>query len=260
VSERILLARRTSGRDYAVVLETDQLRIEGGFALRRDIPYRVVHGLERYGSWLWLGVGFAPAAFGGRDVPAERLAVVERELRTRIAALPEGAERIARLDRRGRSVRSVPWLSLGAVLAGSLALLPSAAEPLPLTAWLLLSLGFGVVVEGWLGLGAAIGSACAGLGAASVLGDWTSVAGAAAPLTPQLVSAAWIGLLGFARTLREAELPVLTRSVIDTALLIALGFSAVALASGTHPRLLLLAALGGFASAAFALPRRTTDP
>jgi hypothetical protein len=260
VSERILLARRTSGCDYAVVFETDRLCIEGGFALRRRIPYAAVGGLERLGGWLWLGVGLAPTALGGRDVPAERLAAVERELRTRIAALPEGAERIARLDRRGRSVRAVPWLSLGAALAGSLALLPGAAQPLPLTAWLLLSLGFGVVVEGWLGLGAAIGSAFAGLGAAYVLGDSTPAAGAAAALMPQLVSAAWIGLLGFARTLREAELPVLTRSVIDTVLLIALGFSAVALASGSHPRLLLLAALGGFASAALVLPRRTTGP
>jgi hypothetical protein len=170
--------------------------------------------------------------------------------------MPAGAKRVARLDGRGPSVRRVPWLSASAVLAGALALLPGSEEPLTVITALLLCLAFGLVVEGWLGLGPALGSAIAGFAAAWGLVGLTSGGGA---VTPQLLCAAWIGLLGFARTLREAELSVLTRGAIDTAALVAVAFSVVALTSGTPPRLLLAPALGGFLSGALLWRRRTPD-
>jgi hypothetical protein len=256
VSERVLLARRASGRDHAVVFDGDHLRIEGGFALRRRVPYRAVNGLERVAPWLWLGVGVVPAALGGHDVPPERLDAVERELRARIAALPEGAERIARVDRRRPGARRVPWLSVGGVLVGSLVWLPGAAAPLAVATHLLFCLAFALVVEGWLGRGSVLVGAGAGLLAAHAL---AAGAAGAAGMTPPALSAAWIGLLGFARTVRAAELPVLTRGAIDTAALVAVGFCALALGSGVSPRLLFTAALGGFASGALTLRRPTPD-
>jgi hypothetical protein len=257
VSGRVLLARRTSGTDYAVVFESDGVCIEGGFALRRRVPYRAVSGLERHGPWLWLASGLVPTALGGRDVEPERLDGVERELRRRIGALPAGERRLARLDRRRPSDRRVPWVSVGATLAAGVALLPGTDEPLALAASLLLFLAFGLVVEGWLGLGPALVSAGAGLLAAQGI---VSGMGGAGVATPQLVSAAWIGLLGFTRVLREAELSVLTRSAIDTAALVAVAFFAVALVSGTSPRLLLASALAGFVSGALVPRPRSSGP
>ena len=247
---RILLARRASGSDHAVVFAPDGLWIEGGFTLRRRIPYRSVHGLERAGAWLWLGTGLLAVGLGGRDVPPAQLAALEVELRARIAALPDGARRLARIDARPPSATRVPWLATALAPAAGFALYES-ASPLGLAPDLLFALAFALSVERWLGRLALLAAAVTGLGAASL-------AGPAAPASfAACGAAASCGLLAFARLVREGRLGVLARSALDGTALLALAFGLYELAVDAPGRALAVAALAGFALAPLVLRPRT---
>jgi hypothetical protein len=252
---RVLLARRASGCDHAAVFEPDALRIEGAWPWRRRVAYRRVYGLERAGERLWVGAGFVPALLGGRDVPAAQLDLVVAELRARVAALPGGPRRLARLDaRRAARVRS-PRLTLvlGAALAAALA--ATGAGPRELAA-VLFALAFGTLAEAWLGPRPALAA-----GAAAVLAAGLAALPAAAAdpgaFAARALAAGWIGLAGFARLLREGGLPVRARSALDLALPLALGFAAHAAASRASPLALGLAALAGFAVAPLVLRGRS---
>jgi hypothetical protein len=252
---RILLARRASGREHAAVFEPEGLRVEGGFAPRRRVAYRAVHGLERAGAWLWVGCGPLPVGLGGRDVPAARLAALEAELRARIAALPDGASRLARLDARRPARPHFPWLALALVAALALAL--AGAFRFMLATDLLLALGLGLVAERWLGRLPLLASGLAAALAAAWLerpAEWLGLASLAARVLP----ASWIGLLAFARLRRERELSVLARSAFDLTAPLAFAFAVYALASGMRPLLLGMALLVGFATAKLVL-RRTSS-
>jgi hypothetical protein len=252
---RILLARRASGSDHAVVFEPDGLRIEGGFALRRRVSYRSVYGLERAGAWLWLGAGVVPVGLGGRDVPATQLDALALELRARVAALPDGARRLARLDARRAALLRFPWLCTALALACGAALATAAEGRLALATQLLFLLSFGLPAERWLGpkpllasgaVGALIGALVFPLPAASL----------AQQVAPAL-SAAWVGLLAFVRLRREVELPVLARSAFEWLAPLALAFAVQGVASGASPLPLGLAALAGFAVAPLVLRQRS---
>jgi hypothetical protein len=248
--ERILLARRASGQDHGVVFGPDALRIEGGFALRRRIPYRSIRGLERAGAWLWLGAGFWPAALGGRDVAPAKLDTVEAELRARVAALPGGERRLA-APRAPRLHR--PWLSLALASALAGAGLALAREPrLALATDVLLLLAVGLVAERWLGRAPLVASGAAGLLAGGGAGMAAFLA-APAGFAARALCAAWIGLLAFARLRRAAALSVLARSAFDATAAVALAFGAHALASGASPLALAAAALAGSAVAPLVL-------
>lgn len=251
MSERIVLARRASGREHAVVFDDTCLRVEGGFSLRRAVAYRSMDGLERKGWWLWLGAGLLAVGLGGRDVPPERLDAVEVALRERIAALPGGLERLVLIDGRHRSMRRPPLLTAAALLAWGLLEVPGSTSLWSTISALLLALAFGVIAEGWLGRRPALVSGAAGALAGGTLG---LVLGFEAP-GALLLAAGWIGLLGFARVFRGRELSVLTRGAIDLAGILSLGFAAVAVSEGSSGLLVAMAAAAGFAFAPFGLRR-----
>jgi hypothetical protein len=240
---RILLARRASGSDHAAVFEPDGLRIEGGLALRRQIPYRSVYGVERAGAWLWVGGGLLPVGLGGRDVSAAQLDAVEQELRTRIGALSDGAARLGRLAARRAPRLRFPWLCAALALAFGAALVVDAESRLALATELLFLLAFGLPVERWLGPKPLLASGVAG----ALLGALfpRAAAGLALQVAPTL-SAAWIGLAAFARLRRERELPVLARSAFDWMAPVALAFAAYGVASQASLPGLGLAVLAGF--------------
>jgi hypothetical protein len=246
---RILLARRASGCDLAVVFEPDALRIEGGFATRRRVAYRSVYGLERAGAWLWLGAGLWPVAIGGRDVPPAQLARVEAVLRERIASLPDGERRTARLAARRAARLHRPWLSaaVAVLLAGALVTRPVGRLALATDGLLLLAVG--LLAERWLGRGPLVASGAAGLLAGGLLAPPSLVESARA------LAAAWIGLVAFARLWREAELSVLARSAFEAAAPLALILCVHAFASGAGLLPLAAATLAGFAAAPLVLRR-----
>jgi hypothetical protein len=246
----MLLARRASGQDHGVVFGPDALRIEGGFALRRRIPYRSIRGLERAGAWLWLGAGFWPAALGGRDVAPARLDTVEAELRARVAALPGGARRLA-APRAPRLHR--PWLAVAlaaAFVGAGLAL--GTEPPLALATDGLLLLAVGLVAERWLGHAPLLASGAAGVLAGGLVA-FPALLAAPAGFAVRALGAAWIGLLVFTRLRRAAALSVLARSAVDATAVVALAFGVHALASGASPLALAAAALAGSAVAPLVL-------
>jgi len=251
---RVLLARRASGSDHGVVFGPDALRIEGGFALRRRIPYRSIHGVERTGAWLWLGAGFWPVALGGRDVAPAKLDAVEAEVRARVAALPDAERRLASLAGRGAPRPHRPWLgvALAAALAGAVAF--GAGERLALATDGLLLLAVGLVAERWLGRTALVASGAAGVLAAGLLAS-ASLLAAPASFAARALCAAWIGLVAFARLRRADPLSVLARSAFDATAAVAFAFFVQALAAGASPLALAAAALAGCAAAPLVLPR-----
>ena len=250
---RILLARRASGSDHAVVFEPHGLRIEGGLALRRQVPYRSVYGLERAGAWLWLGTGVLPVGLGGRDVPAAQLDAVESELRARIVALPDGAARLTRLAARRAARLHVPWLCAALALACGAALVAGVEARLALATQLLFALAFALPAERWLGPLPVLASGAAGALAGALVPP-PAEASLAQQVAPAL-AAAWLGLAAFVRLGREAELPVLARSAFGGLAPLALAFGAYAVASRASLAGLGLAALAGFAVAPLVLRR-----
>jgi hypothetical protein len=253
---RILLARRASGCDHAAVFEPDALRVEGAWPWQRRVAYRRVHGLERAGAWLWVGAGLVPAVLGGCDVPAAQLDLVAAELRARVAALPDGARRRARIDARRAARVRPPWLTLalGAAFAGALAAggtgAREAATPL------LFVLALGALVESWLGPRAALAGGAAALLAAGLAVPSAAAAGPAA-FAARVLPAGWIGLAVFARLACERRLSVRARGALDLALPLALAFAAHAAASRASPLALGLAALAGCAAAPLVLRERS---
>lgn len=250
MSDRIVLARRQSGREHAVVFDTAGIRVQGGFALRRSLPFRSLDGIERIDSWLWLGGGLSAVGLGGRDVPAERLDEVEAALRERVASLPSGPRQLARIDARPRSQRRLPLLSFAAVAVCGL------LDPGEGLAWasfsvLALSLAVGVITEGWLGRRATfVAGAVGGLaawGVGSPLGSESHLA--------QGLAAGWLGWLAFARVNRADDLSVLARGAVDLAGVLGVGFAALAASQGVAGPL-VAAAAAGFAAAALAFPKK----
>jgi hypothetical protein len=232
---------------HAAVFEAEALVLEGGPGWRsRRVELRDVWGIERAGAALWVGAGFAPAVLGGRDVPGDRLDAVAAQLRARIAALPGGAERLARIDAR-RDVRvHLSWLTAALALALLLDAFARGAAPGVATGVLWMA-ALGVLLERFVGALRLLASGVLGLVAAWAFG--AELRGDA----PLVLAAGWLGLLGFARLRREPLLPVRARSAFELAGLLALALALPSLAAG--PSLLgLAAALGaGFAAAKLVL-------
>jgi hypothetical protein len=251
---RILLARRTSGSDHALVLEPDGFRVEGGFTPRRRVAYRSVYGLERAGAWLWVGAGLAPVIVGGGAAPAASLDAAAAALRARIAALPDGAARLARMDARRPSRARLPWLApaLTAVLGGVLA--AAGALSLSAAAGLLFGLALALLAERWLGAWPLLASGGAALLAASLAERPASLAGFATLAAPAL-AAGWLGLLARARLLLERSLAVRERSAFDLAAPLGLGFLLSALAAGASPFVLILELGAGLGAGLLVLRR-----
>jgi hypothetical protein len=243
-AKRIVLAERAPRPDYAVALGADGFVVEGVPLLpARRVAARGVYGLERSGARLWVGAGFVPLVLGGKDVPAERLARVEAELRAQVGALPDGRWRLARFDARHTVRLHRPWLTAAAVLALVLtfALEPHPVGPLSFATDLLLLLTFGLLAEPWLGALRVLAT-----GAVALL-----AAGAVAPaeqwlaLAPLALALGWAGLLAVVRLRREPELSVRFRSALDAGALLALVLGVRALAVGESLAALTLAALAG---------------
>jgi hypothetical protein len=251
---RILLARRASGSDHALVFEPDGFRVEGGFAPSRRVAYRRVYGIERAGAWLWVGAGVAPVIVGGGLAAAASLDAAAAELRARVAALPDGAERLARFDARRPPRARLPWLApaLAALLGGVLA----AEEALSLSAAaeLLFGLALALLGERWLGAWPLFASGAAALLAASLAERPASLAGLATLAAPGL-AAGWLGLLACARLLRERSLAVRERSAFDLAAPLGLAFLLSALATAASPLALALGLAAGLGAGLLVLRR-----
>ena len=169
-SRRIVLTERAPRPDYAVVFEPDAFAVEGVPWLgRRRISTRNVFGIERSGAWLWVGAGLVPVVLGGDDVPAERLARVEAELRAaRRSARRRVAAGAARRTLRARLHR--PWLTLALAIAFGVAftLEPQGGSPLRSATNALLLVSIGLLAEPWLGALRLLASGGAGWLAASM--------------------------------------------------------------------------------------------
>jgi hypothetical protein len=237
---RIVLLERAPRRDYAVSFDAESFVVEGVALLPdRRVALRDVYGIERAGAWLWVGAGFVPAVLGGADARAERLARVEAELRARIAALPGGAGRLARIDARRAAPLARPWLTAALALGLGAAAGVGGAFGLRAAADLLWLLAVGLVAEPTLGAlrlaasgGVALLTACAVGGA----GAWLALA-------PGALALGWAALLVSARLRREPVLGVRARSTLDGGLLLALALAAHALGAGAAARALAAAAL-----------------
>jgi hypothetical protein len=228
---RMVLAERAGRSAYVVTLEPDALRVAGVPCLPdRRIPLRDVYGIERAGVWLWVGAGWLPVLFGGGDVPAARLTGLETELRARIAALPDGARRLARIDARRTLRPRWPVVTLAGLLALGVAfgLAAPGGAALGFAINLLLLASLGLLAEPWLGPLRLLASAGAGALAAGVL-TAGSLALAGVPLALGLGLA---GTLGFARLRREPTLSVRFRSALEAAAPLVLAVVAHALATG----------------------------
>ncbi len=242
-STRIVLLERAPRPDYAVVFEPGAFVVEGVPWLgRRRIPTRNVFGLERSGAWLWIGAGVVPVVLGGEDVPAERLARVEAELRARLGALPGGAGRLARLDARRAVKLHRPWLTLALALAFGvgLVLAPQAGSALRSATNVLLLVSLGLLAEPWLGGWRVLAS-----GGAAWLAASAATASPWLALAPLALALGWVGLLAAVRMLREPELSVRFRSALDGSALLSLAVAAHALSVGAPPLGLACAVLAG---------------
>ena len=244
-NERIVLTERGTRGSHAIVLDDEGFVVERAAPQKgRRVPYRSVYGLERAGAWLWVGVGLVPVALGGEGAPSEQLARVEAALRTRVAALPDGASRLARFDAR-RTVRlRFPWLTaaLGLAFAVAFAFVPGTQETLRFTTNLLLLVAFGLLAEPWLGSLRTLASGVVALLAASVL-PGVEVGLTLAPLALAL---GWAGSLVFARLRREPVLGVRFRSALDSGALLVVALAAHAVSLGSGRTGLWCAGLAGF--------------
>jgi hypothetical protein len=243
---RIVLRERAPRPDYAVRFDADAFVVEGVALLPdRRVALRDLFGIERAGSWLWIGAGVVPLVLGGDDVPAERLARVEAELRARIGALPGGAARLARIDARRPLRLRPPWLAAAAVLALGAAAWTFALLDVRAAANLLLLAAVGVGAEPVLGPlrllacgAAAWAGACLALGVAGSVGPADALA-----LAPLALALGWAALAVAARLGRAAALSVRARSALDASLLLGPLVAAHALALGAGA--LAAAALAG---------------
>jgi len=240
---RIVLLERTPRPDYAVVFEADAFVVEGVPLLPdRRVAASRVYGLERAGAWLWVGVGLVPLVLGGADVPAERLARVEAELRARVGALPDGRWRLARFAARHGVRLRRPWLAGGAALVLALtgSLGPSPVPALRLATDLLLLLSVGLLAEPWLGARRVLASGVVALlaaGAVAPVEGWPALA-------PLALALGWAGLLAVVRLRREPELGVRFRNALDMGALLAFALALRGWAVGGGAAL-ALAALAG---------------
>lgn len=243
VAPRIVLAERAPRSDYAVAFEPDAFVVEGvPWRGSRRVALRDVFGIERSGAWLWIGAGVVPVVLGGEDVPAERLARVEAELRARLAALPGGAARLARLDMRRAAKLHRPWLTLALALALSVAfaLAPQDVSALRAATNVLLLVSLGLLAEPWLGAWRVLAS-----GAAAWLAASAASASPWRALAPLAVALGWAGLLAAVRMFHEPELSVRCRSALDGGALLSLAVAAHALGLGAAPLGVAAAALAG---------------
>jgi len=243
VATRFLLAERAPRPVYAVAFEADAFVVEGvPWRGSRRVALRDVFGIERSGAWLWIGAGVVPVVLGGEDVPAERLARVGAELRARLAALPAGAARLARLDLRRAVKLHRPWLTCGLALAFGVAfvLAPREAPALRTATNVLLLVSLGLLAEPWLGAWRVLAS-----GAAAWLAASAATASPWRALAPLAFALGWAGLLAAVRMLREPELSVRFRSALDGGVLLSLAVAAHALSLHAPPLGLASAALGG---------------
>lgn len=249
---RMVLLERAPRRDYAVSFDAESFAVEGVALLpERRVALRDVYGIERAGAWLWVGAGFVPVLLGGADVRAERLARVEAELRARIAALPGGAGRLARIDARHVAPRARPWLTAALVLGLGAAAAAGGAFGLRMAADLIWLLAVGLAAEPTLGalrLGASAGAALLAACAVAGVGAWLTLAPAAFALGGAV-------LLVLARLRRERVLGVRARSALDGGVLLAVALAAHALGSGATARALAAAALAAASLAPLLLRR-----
>jgi hypothetical protein len=241
--ERIVL---DAGGACAVRLGSEALRVEGGsFSQRRRVPYRRIWGLERSGAWLWIGVSPLALGLGGRAVLGERLARLEAALRARVAALPDGAQRLARFDLRRSARLQVPWLTGALALGLLLATWLGARPPLRLATDALLVIALGLLAEPWLGALRTLASGAVGLATAALAGGAPLGLGSAA----LALALGWAGSLVFVRLRHERVLGVRSRSALDAGAPLAAALLAHALAVAPSVGAPLLAALAGFAVA-----------
>ena len=243
---RIVLLERSTRRDYAVSFDAESFVVEGVALLPdRRIALRDVYGIERSGAWLWIGVGFVPLVLGGADALAERLARLEAELRARIAALPGGGGRLARIDARRAAPLARPWLAAALALGLGAAFAAAGALGLRAATDLLLLLAIGIAAEPPLGALRLAASGGVALGAAHLVGaadGWLALA-------PGAIALGWAALLLVARLRREPLLGVRARSALDGGLLLAVGLAAHTLGAGPAAR---APVAGAFAAALLA--------
>jgi len=250
---RILLARRASGREHALVLEPDGFRVEGGSTPRRRVTYASVYGLERTGARLWVGAGLVPVVVRGGATPGA-LEQAETALRARIAALPDGTARLARLDARHTPRARLPWLAPAVALALAAVLAASVPLALATLAALLFALALGLLAERWLGARPLLVCGVAALLAAG-LAERPAGLVELAPLAAPALASGWLGLLACARLFRERTLAVRERSAFDLALPLGLAFALTVLAWGANPLALALGGAAGLAAGLLVLPR-----
>jgi hypothetical protein len=250
---RILLGRRASGREHALVLEPDGFRVEAGCTRRRPVAYASVYGLERAGARLWVGAGLVPVLLIGGTVPGA-LEQAEAALRARIAALPDGAARLARLDARRTRRARLPWLAPALALALAGAPAPEGAFAPATGAGILFALALGLLAERWLGARPILVCGVAALLAAGLAERPAGAASLALVAAPALASG-WLGLLACARLFRERTLAVRERSAFDLALPLGLAFVLTALAWGASPAALVVGGAAGLAAGLLVLPR-----
>jgi hypothetical protein len=194
-----------------------------------------------------------PVVVGGGAAPAGALDQAEAALRARIAALPDGAARLARLDLRRIPRARLPWLApaLAAGVAGALA--AEGALGALATAELVFALALGLLAERWLAAPPLLVAGVAAL-LAACLAERPALAGLA-PLAATALGGGWLGLLACARLLRERTLAVRERSAFDLALPLGLAFALIALAGGASPLALTLSVAAGLAAGLLVLPR-----
>ncbi len=241
--------------EHALVFDADAALLTGAaalFARQRRLPYRRIRELERSSAGghsqlaITLARAWRPVLVGGPRADAGAVEAAQHELRARIAALPDGSNRLARIDAARRAVARPPWVTLTGV--ASLAVLFAALggrDPLRFASCELLLLALGRSAEGCvgslhtlrlLGLASAAGWLCA-------FAWGGGVEGAAVSLAFGLV-----GLLAYLRAFRVRSLPLRLRPAVDASLGIGLVLL-IGAARGAEP-----AALAAFGVALFASP------
>lgn len=130
-----LLAFRLWSRRVAqtVTVGREAVTVEGSptsLVRVRRVPYDRIQALERSPGWtlgltLWLSGMSLPVVIGGRGADPQVLEAVSEEIRSRIGELPNGAERVARIEARARIASAVAGRVPIVTLATGLILLAS---------------------------------------------------------------------------------------------------------------------------------------